>query len=98
MRIFWPFNADLVPVGEDNSQHLEITRDIAGKFNRNYKKEVFLLPELVVRKGAMLPGMDGRKMSASYNNHISVFLPEKRLRKMIMKMTTDSTPLGEPKR
>jgi len=91
------FNADLVPVGEDNAQHLEITRDIAGKFNRNYKAELFNLPELVVRKGAMLPGIDGRKMSASYNNHIPVFLPEKRLRKMIMKITTDSTPPGEPK-
>ena len=91
------FNADLVPVGEDNSQHLEITRDIAGKFNRNYKKDIFTLPELVVRKGAMLLGVDGRKMSASYNNHIPVFLPEKHLRKMIMKITTDSTPSGQPK-
>jgi len=92
------FQADLVPVGEDNSQHLEIARDIAGKFNRNYKTEILKLPELVVRKGALLPGLDGRKMSASYNNHIPVFLPEKKLRKLIMKMTTDSTPPGEPKK
>ncbi len=92
------FNADQVPVGEDNAQHLEIARDIAGKFNRLFKKEVFTLPELVVRKdGKLLPGMDGRKMSASYNNHIPVFLPEKKLRKMIMRITTDSTPPDEPK-
>ena len=91
------FNADLVPVGEDNSQHLEIARDIAGKFNHNYKKKIFVLPELVARKGALLPGYDGRKMSAAYNNHIPVFLPEKKLKKMIMKITTDSSPPGEPK-
>ena len=92
------FNADQVPVGEDNAQHLEIARDVAGKFNRLFKKEVFKLPELVIRKGGkLLPGMDGRKMSASYNNHIPVFLTEKKLRKMIMKITTDSTPPEEPK-
>ncbi len=92
------FNADQVPVGEDNAQHLEIARDIAGKFNREFKTEVFTLPELVIRKGGkLLPGMDGRKMSASYNNHIPVFLPEKKLRKMVMKITTDSTPPAEPK-
>ena len=91
------FNADLVPVGEDNTQHLEIARDIAGRFNRNYKTETLKLPELVVRKGAMLSGLDGRKMSASYNNHIPVFTPEKKLRKLIMKITTDSTPPEEPK-
>lgn len=92
------FNADQVPVGEDNAQHLEIARDVAGKFNRLFKTETFTLPELVVRKGGkLLPGVDGRKMSASYNNHIPVFLPEKKLRKMIMKITTDSTPPEEPK-
>ncbi len=92
------FNADKVPVGEDQAQHLEIARDVAGKFNRIFKSDVFKLPELVVRKGGkLLPGMDGRKMSASYNNHIPVFLPEKKLRKMIMKITTDSTPPEEPK-
>ena len=92
------FNADQVPVGEDNAQHLEIARDVAGKFNRSFKAEVFTLPELVVRKdGKLLPGMDGRKMSASYNNHIPIFLPEKKLRKTIMKITTDSTPPESPK-
>jgi tryptophanyl-tRNA synthetase len=92
------FNADQVPVGEDQSQHLEIARDIAGKFNRAFKTDVFKLPELVVRKdGKLLPGTDGRKMSASYNNHIPVFVQEKKLRKMIMKITTDSTPPEEPK-
>lgn len=91
------FNADMVPVGEDNTQHLEIARDIAGKFNRTYNAETLKLPQLVVRKGAMLSGLDGRKMSASYNNHIPVFAPEKKLRKLIMKITTDSTPPEEPK-
>jgi len=92
------FNADQVPVGEDNAQHLEIARDVAGKFNRSFKTEVFKLPELVVQKGGkLLPGVDGRKMSASYNNHVPIFLPEKKLRKMIMKITTDSTPPEEPK-
>jgi len=92
------FNADMVPVGEDQSQHLEIARDIAGKFNRTFKTETFQIPELFVKKDSkLLPGMDGRKMSASYNNHIPVFLPEKKLRKMIMKITTDSTPPEEPK-
>lgn len=91
------FNADQVPVGEDNAQHLEIARDVAAKFNRIYKKEVFTLPELVVREQKLLPGLDGRKMSASYKNHIPVFLPEKKLRKKIMKITTDSTPPEAPK-
>jgi tryptophanyl-tRNA synthetase len=92
------FNADQVPVGEDNAQHLEIARDIAGKFNRLFKKDVFTLPELVIRKGGkLLPGLDGRKMSASYENHIPVFLTEKKLRKAIMKITTDSTPPEAPK-
>lgn len=91
------FNADQVPVGEDQTQHLEIARDIASKFNRIFKKEVFTQPEVFVREEKLLPGMDGRKMSSSYNNHIPVFLPEKRLRKMIMKITTDSTPPEAPK-
>ena len=92
------FNADQIPVGEDNAQHLEIARDIAGKFNRAFKAEVLTLPELVVRKGGkLLPGLDGRKMSASYNNHIPMFLPEKKLRKTIMKITTDSMPPEAPK-
>ncbi len=92
------FNANKVPVGEDNTQHLEITRDIARKFNRFFKSKTFVLPELVVRKGRkLLPGIDGRKMSASYNNHIPIFLCEKKLRKIIMKITTDSTPPGESK-
>lgn len=90
------FNAHQVPVGEDNIQHLEITRDIASKFNRIFG-ETFILPEIVVRKGKLLPGIDGQKMSSSYNNHIPVFAPEKKLRKLIMKIKTDSTPPEEPK-
>lgn len=90
------FSADTIPVGEDNTQHLEIARDVASKFNRLYG-ETIKVPEISVRKGKLLPGIDGRKMSASYNNHIPVFLPEKKLRKMIMKIKTDSTPPEEPK-
>ncbi len=91
------FNADLIPVGEDNAQHLEIARDVASKFNRLFG-ETLKVPEIFVRKGKLLPGIDGRKMSASYNNHIPVFLAEKKLRKMIMKIKTDSTPPEEPKK
>ncbi|EQC45735.1 tryptophan--tRNA ligase [Bacteriovorax sp. BSW11_IV] len=89
--------ADVVPVGEDQLQHVEISRDIANAFNHNYKKELFKLPEGMARKGVMLPGLDGRKMSKSYNNHIPLFLDEKKLRKTVMKITTDSTPPEAPK-
>ncbi len=92
------FNANKVPVGEDNAQHLEIARDVARKFNRLFQNDVFVYPELMIKKGGkLLPGLDGRKMSTSYNNHIPVFLPEKKLRKAIMKITTDSSLPGEPK-
>ncbi|MFW5845602.1 MAG: tryptophan--tRNA ligase [Planctomycetota bacterium] len=90
-------DADLVPVGEDQIQHVEITRDLAQKFNNHYG-EVFRLPEYVVRKEAgVLPGVDGQKMSKSYDNTIDPFMPEKKLRKRIMKITTDSTPQEDPK-
>lgn len=100
-------NADLVPVGPDQAQHLEIARDLAQKFNHTYnsKKKTsagfeFKVPELYLNKRSqknLLPGLDGRKMSASYNNHIPVFLPEKQLRKMVMKIVSDSTPPEAPK-
>lgn len=91
------FNARKVPVGKDQIQHIEMTRDIAGWFNNQYG-EHFLLPEAVVDdKTAVLSGLDGRKMSKSYNNTIPLFEPEKRLRKLIMKITTNSLAPEEPK-
>jgi len=91
------FNADKVPVGKDQVQHLEMARDIAGRFNHLYE-EHFVLPEAVVDEtSATLAGLDGRKMSKSYNNTIPLFLPEKKFRKLIMKIKTDSLEPGEPK-
>ncbi len=90
-------DADLVPVGKDQIQHCEITRDLAQKFNSHYG-EVFKLPEYSVREEAgVLPGIDGQKMSKSYGNTIDPFMPEKPLRKRIMSIKTDSTPVEEPK-
>jgi tryptophanyl-tRNA synthetase len=91
------FNAAKVPVGKDQVQHLEMTRDIAARFNHTYK-ELFVLPEVVVDEtAAVLSGLDGRKMSKSYNNFIPLFDTEKRLRKMIMKIQTNSLEPDEPK-
>jgi len=91
------FNAHKVPVGKDQVQHLEMTRDIAARFNHLYG-EHFVLPEAVVDDSrAVLSGLDGRKMSKSYNNTIPLFLPEKQLRKLIMKIKTNSLEPGEPK-
>jgi len=91
------FNADKVPVGKDQTQHLEMTRDIAQRFNHHFGQH-FTIPEIVLgEEGAVLPGLDGRKMSKSYNNTIPLFLPEKKFRKMIMKIKTNSLEPGEPK-
>ncbi|NND45851.1 MAG: tryptophan--tRNA ligase [Xanthomonadales bacterium] len=91
------FNAHQVPVGRDQVQHLEMTRDIAQRFNHHFG-ELFVLPEAVVDEHvAVLPGQDGRKMSKSYNNTIPVFLAEKKLRKAIMRIVTNSLEPGEPK-
>jgi tryptophanyl-tRNA synthetase len=91
------FNAHQVPVGRDQVQHLEMTRDIAQRFNHLFG-EHFVLPEAVVDDNvAVLPGQDGRKMSKSYNNTIPLWLPEKKLRKAIMKIVTNSLEPGEPK-
>ncbi len=91
------FNAKKVPVGKDQIQHLEMTRDIAARFNHQYKK-LFILPEVVVDEtSAVLSGLDGRKMSKSYNNFIPLFDTEKRFRKMIMKVQTNSLGPDEPK-
>lgn len=90
-------DADLVPVGEDQVQHLEITRDLAQKFN-HYYGDVFKVPNYVIREGAgVLPGVDGQKMSKSYDNTIDPFMDEKPLRKRIMKIVTDSTPVEDAK-
>jgi tryptophanyl-tRNA synthetase len=91
------FNADLVPVGRDQKQHVEMARDIAARFNHHYG-ETFVLPEAQIDDNtAVLPGLDGRKMSKSYGNTIPLFLPEKQLRKAIMKIRTNSLEPGEPK-
>ena len=91
------YDANLVPVGKDQQQHLEITRDIATGFNHQYG-ETFVIPEAIISEELMvIPGTDGQKMSKSYNNIIDIFLPEKKLRKQIMSIVTDSTPLEEPK-
>ena len=91
------FKANKVPVGRDQIQHVEMARDIAGRFNHHYG-ETFVLPEAVVDDNtAVLPGLDGRKMSKSYANTIPLFAPEKRLRKLIMRIKTNSREPGEPK-
>jgi len=92
------YDADIVPVGKDQVQHLEITRDIAGAVNNHYGEEIFVIPAASVDDNVkVIPGTDGQKMSKSYNNTINVFLPEKELRKSVMSIITDSTPLEEPK-
>ena len=91
------FKANEVPVGRDQVQHLEMARDIAQRFNHQYG-ELFELPAAVVDEHvAVLPGLDGRKMSKSYNNTIPLWLPEKQLRKAIMKIVTNSMEPGQPK-
>jgi tryptophanyl-tRNA synthetase len=92
------YDTAFVPVGKDQIQHIEIARDIASAFNHHYQQEVFVLPEAVVQKEfQIIPGTDGAKMSKSYGNYIDVFADEKALRKTIMGIKTDSTPLEEPK-
>jgi tryptophanyl-tRNA synthetase len=91
------YDTDFVPVGKDQLQHLEMTRDIAQKFNNEYG-ETFVLPQAKLNEQTMLvPGTDGRKMSKSMNNFINIFLPEKDLKKVIMGIVTDATPLEAPK-
>ncbi len=91
------YDAEIVPVGKDQMQHLEITRDIASRFNHVYPNSL-LIPETKVDERVMIiPGTDGQKMSKSYNNFIDIFLTDKKLRKQIMGIKTDSTPLEEPK-
>ena len=92
------YDAEFVPVGKDQIQHLEITRDIASAFNNKYQQDVFVLPQVKIDENVMtIPGTDGQKMSKSYNNFINIFLPEKDLLKVIKTIVTDTTPLEEPK-
>ena len=91
------YDAQFVPVGKDQLQHLEITRDVASRFNHQMG-ETFVLPEARIKEEIMIiPGTDGEKMSKSRNNFINIFLPEKELKKQVMAIQTDSTPLEEPK-
>jgi len=91
------YNSNLVPVGADQKQHIEVTRDIAIRFNNAYG-EVFTVPkEHIIESVAVVPGVDGRKMSKSYGNTIEIFEPEKSVKKKIMKIVTDSTPVEDPK-
>jgi len=91
------FKSTKVPVGQDQKQHVEMARDIAQRFNHHYG-ETFAIPEAVIGENtAVLKGLDGRKMSKSYNNTIPLFAGEKQLRKLIMKIKTDSREPGEPK-
>lgn len=85
------YDIDAVPVGKDQIQHLEMTRDIARAFNKTYGREVFIEPEAIIEESvATLPGLDGRKMSKSYDNFIGIFDDDKLLKKRIMSIVTDS--------
>jgi tryptophanyl-tRNA synthetase len=91
------FRADRVPVGKDQKQHVEMAQDIAQRFNHNFA-DLFVVPEAEIDDNtAVLSGLDGRKMSKSYNNTIPLFVPEKKLRKLVMKIKTNSLEPGEPK-
>ncbi len=91
------YDAEIIPVGKDQLQHLEITRDVASRFNHQMG-ETFILPQDKLQENTMyVPGTDGHKMSSSRGNIINLFLPEKKLRKQIMSIQTDSTPLDAPK-
>ena len=91
------YKSNLVPVGADQKQHIEVTRDIAMKFNATYG-EVFTIPEPhIIESVAVVPGTDGQKMSKSYGNTIEIFEPENSVRKKVMRIVTDSTPVEQPK-
>jgi tryptophanyl-tRNA synthetase len=91
------YNANIVPVGKDQKQHVEMARDLASAFNNQYG-ETFVVPESRIEEQVMtIPGTDGQKMSKSYGNIIDIFLPDKELRKQVMSIVTDSTPMEAPK-
>jgi tryptophanyl-tRNA synthetase len=88
--------SNIVPVGKDQVQHLEMTADIAGKFNRAFERDVFPIPTYRLDKESKVPGTDGQKMSKSYGNTIDIFAEGKPLEKTVMSIKTDSTPMGQP--
>jgi tryptophanyl-tRNA synthetase len=91
------YQADQVPVGKDQKQHLEVARDLAQKFNNEYG-ETFVVPEPAISETtATVPGVDGQKMSKSYDNTIPIFLDGKHLKKRVMAIQTDATPVDDPK-
>ncbi len=91
------FHSNLVPVGADQKQHIEVTRDIAGYFNNTYGEILTLPDDYIMDSVAGVPGLDGRKMSKSYDNTIGIFDTEKQVKKKVMRIVTDSTPVKEPK-
>jgi tryptophanyl-tRNA synthetase len=92
------FKADIVPVGKDQKQHVEFARDVAQRFNQNYKTDLLTLPEPVIHEETdVIPGLDGRKMSKSYGNTIEIFLPPKELKKKVNRIVTNSQGVEEPK-
>lgn len=92
------YDANIIPVGKDQKQHLEMTKDIASRFNLQAGEEILVLPEPRIDERIMtIPGLDGQKMSKSYNNYIDIFLPEDELKKVVKKIVSDSKPLEEPK-
>ncbi len=91
------YRSDAVPVGQDQSQHIEMTADMAGYFNNTYECEVFVIPKVKLNEAAVVPGLDGAKMSKSYGNTIDLFDAPKPVRKRIMSVKTDSTPVEDPK-
>ncbi len=92
------FDSDVVPVGKDQVQHIEMAQDIAQSVNANYGKKILKIPQAAVQENvAVVPGLDGRKMSKSYNNVIPLFAPEKTLQKTILRILTNSQTVEEPK-
>lgn len=92
------YDAEIIPVGKDQRQHIEMTRDIASAVNHQYNADLFVLPEPRIDDRLMvIPGIDGQKMSKSYNNYIDIFLPANELYKVVKKIKSDSTPLEDPK-
>lgn len=92
------YDSNKVPVGKDQKQHLEVTRDLAVKLNETFGEGTVVLPDAIIREDtAVVIGLDGRKMSKSYHNTLPIFGEEKPLKKLVMKITTDSTPLESPK-
>ncbi|HEY8153562.1 MAG TPA: tryptophan--tRNA ligase [Myxococcota bacterium] len=92
------YRADLVPVGQDQKQHIEMTRDMAARFNHVYGADVLKIPEPYILEGmAVVPGTDGRKMSKSYGNFVAMFAPAAEIKRAVMGIVTDSTPVEAPK-